>query len=100
MRLAPVLLLLLALPLVSEEGEEKKPPPDPVKLLPKCLQPGAKALFGVGMVSFRTEKGEESDTVRLVSDLEIRTGEVFSRVRFTAVLDARSRSIRSKKNTC
>jgi hypothetical protein len=102
-RAVPALLLLLALPLLAEEdGKKDEKPPDPVKSLPKCLQPGAKATFTEGSLSktfrgtveFRAEKAEAAGTVRLVREYSA-TGRMKLRSRLAAVLDAKSKAILS-----
>ena len=100
MRLAPVLILLLAIPLLAEEGEEKKPPPDPVELLPGCLRPGAKATYErstvgktlPGEIVYRAEKGEAKHEVRLVREFSTR-GRIVVRTRLTAILVKLTRAL-------
>ncbi len=93
-------LLLALLPALALAGD----PPDPVAALPAALRPGSRADFeraaqgGVlrGRVAFSVTRGKAPGTVRILR--EYRTGKLgplTRRDRFTAVLEARTRRIRT-----
>ncbi|MEN8149525.1 MAG: hypothetical protein ABFS86_06860 [Planctomycetota bacterium] len=100
MRTATLLFVLFLLsPVLAEEA---KKPADPVKSLPKALQPGATATWDGrgpthtvdGTVTLRVAAGHTAGTVLL--SLEYDTGDrgvLTMRDRLTAVLDARSKKI-------
>jgi hypothetical protein len=104
MRAAIAILLLF--PLLASAEEEKKKPKDPVKELPGCLQPGAKATYVrasggdrlKGTVTFAVEKGEADGTVRLIREYATdKSGPLAMRDRLMAVLDATTRRVVSFK---
>jgi hypothetical protein len=97
-----LLLGLLLLPLAAVAEEKPAPPPDPVKALPKCLQPGVKATYDraaseaklAGTVTFRTEAHETPGHVRLVLEYDSGDRGLMSyRERLTAVLDAKAKKV-------
>lgn len=103
MRAAVLLLLLVPFFASAEEnGEKKEKPKDPVKELPECLRPGAKATYDraaggerlKGTVTFTVKKGKVAGTVTLIREYATaKSGPLEMRDRLTAALDAKSRRI-------
>ena len=104
MRATTLLVLLLLLPFAAaaEEKEKKALPKDPVKALPKCLQPGVTAVYDraavgktlSGTVTYRTEAGTAPWSVKIT--LEYDTGDrgpLTFRDRVVAHLDAKSKGL-------
>jgi len=101
---AILLLLVLLLPFVAvaEEEEKKAPAKDPVKALPKCLQPGVTAVYDraasgktlAGTVTYRIEADARPGSVKITLDYDTGDRGVLTfRDRLTARLNAKSKRL-------